>query len=334
MVTTRSVAKDIAYRAGIMDAYHELRNADSLTVVMFHRVLPADELARTDADPAYTVTPQFLEDCVEFLQRNYNVISLEDVLGALADAKRLPRHAALITFDDGWHDNLQYAVPTLSGTPWTIFVTAEAMCEPECWWQEVLLWAIRSHAASIEELWSRAEGVMSELPRLMPDSTYALLQKYAGLKPQHRSALLSPYRAALVLPASGQMMLSPDDFAALRKSGASIAAHASSHVPLTLLTQDSLERDLNRSRDLMTEWMGGAILPAMSMPHGRYNEAVLAAAKRSGYRLLFTSDPHLNPRSVSTVVGRIAIDMKDLADSRGRLDRGHMAAWLFRRERH
>jgi hypothetical protein len=84
----------------------------------------------------------------------------------------------------------------------------------------------------------------------------------------------------------------------------------------------------------MTEWMGGATLPAMSMPHGRYNKAVLAAAKRSGYRLLFTSDPHLNPRSVGTVVGRIAIDMKDLADSRGRLDRGHMAAWLFRRERH
>jgi peptidoglycan/xylan/chitin deacetylase (PgdA/CDA1 family) len=336
MVTMRSVAKDLAWRAGVMSAYHALHNAGSLTVVMFHRVLPAGQIALLKADSHYTVTPQFLEDCVKFLRQNYAVVSLEDVLAAQAAAEPLPVRAALITFDDGWYDNLKYAAPVLRGTPWTVFVAAEAMLHPECWWQEALLWAIRSHAMSIADLWVRAGAAISELPKTAPNDVYALLRKYSSLEPQQRNALLAP-QTQVLSSALDPMMLSPADLAVLRSAGASIAAHGASHVPLSLLSQDSLERDLGRSRDLLAEWLGEPIPPAMSIPHGSYNDAVLRAAERTGFRLVFTSDPFLNGcKQASTkgnLLGRIPLDMHDLSDWRGRLDRGRMAGWLFRRQR-
>ena len=55
----RAIGKLLAHRTGAMRAYHFRRNTETLTVLMFHRVLPEDELARVGADPLYTVTPGF-----------------------------------------------------------------------------------------------------------------------------------------------------------------------------------------------------------------------------------------------------------------------------------
>ena len=41
----RAIGKLFAYRTGAMRAYHFRRNTETLTVLMFHRVLPEDELA-------------------------------------------------------------------------------------------------------------------------------------------------------------------------------------------------------------------------------------------------------------------------------------------------
>ena len=79
-----------------------------------------------------------------FLRRHYAIVGLKEVLDAQARIKPLPRRAVLITFDDGWYDNLAHALPALAGTPWTLFAAANALLEPDCWWQETLLWTMRS----------------------------------------------------------------------------------------------------------------------------------------------------------------------------------------------
>src|SRR5215813_5204804 len=96
----RSIGKLLAHRTGSMRAHHFRRNTETLTVLMFHRVLPGEELARSGADPHYTVTPRFLRECVAFLRRHYVIVGLKEVLDAKARIKPLPRRAALITFDD------------------------------------------------------------------------------------------------------------------------------------------------------------------------------------------------------------------------------------------
>ena len=135
-MTLRALARPIAYRSGALGAYYARRNAATLTVLMFHRVLPEREMRHLGADPLYTVAPQFLADCIAFLRDHYTIVSLDDVLLSRARKKRLPRNSVLITFDDGWFDNVLYAAPALKGVPWLMFASTDAISQPDCWWQE------------------------------------------------------------------------------------------------------------------------------------------------------------------------------------------------------
>ena len=333
MVTLRARAKNLAYRSGALGAYHARRNARTLTVLMFHRVLPKSEVTATGADPLYTVTPQFLADCIAFLKKHYAIVGLEDLLKARNGSAPLPDNAALITFDDGWRDNLSYASPVLENLPWTIFVSTDALLNPDCWWQEVLLWSLRSGTATEQQLWRLSGG---EPQRNGGNVSHALLMRFAALPADVRDDLLAPYRTMLREKAVQKMMLAPADLAVLKRCGVSIGAHGASHLPMSLLSDGDAESDLCRARDLVIAWTDSQDAPTMSFPHGQYSAAVLRTARMLGYPLMFTSDPVLNACTGgwlgSDVLGRIPVDLHDVAGDSGRLDEAKLAAWLFLRQ--
>jgi peptidoglycan/xylan/chitin deacetylase (PgdA/CDA1 family) len=72
-----------------------------------------------------TVTPASFEKHLVYLKDNYEVIPLYDLAQRIKQKKLTGREAA-ITFDDGYRDNLTYALPLLEkyGLPATIFVTS------------------------------------------------------------------------------------------------------------------------------------------------------------------------------------------------------------------
>jgi peptidoglycan/xylan/chitin deacetylase (PgdA/CDA1 family) len=332
----RAIGKLLAHRTGALRAYHFRRNAETLTVIVFHRVLPEAELARTGADPLYTVTPRFLSDCVAFLRCHYAIVGLKEIVEARARIKPLPRRAALITFDDGWYDNLAHAMPALAGTPWTLFVATNALLEPNCWWQETLLWAIRSGNANFRQLWFAANSAAASNP--MPEEAegiYPLLLRYAALSPEKRTAALAPYEDKLRPVTCGRpMMLAPSDLKVLRNTGIDIGAHGDSHLPLSLL--ERADADLLRARTLLIEWLGQSASATLSFPHGQYDNRAVAAARALQYRLLFSSDQVLNQCKKGWIegdlLGRLALNMQSLVKKNGRLAPHKLAAWLFLRD--
>lgn len=317
-----------------MRAYHSRRNAATLTVLMFHRVLPDGERTKLGADPLYTVSPEFLSDCVAFLRKYYTLVSLDDVLLSYARVKALPPAAALITFDDGWYDNLAHALPTLGGAPWTLFAAADALLESDCWWQEALLWAVRSGSTDANAL-RRQAGCEFNNPGEEQDDTYSLMSCYAEIAPEKRDAILSPYKDMLRGRYEGQrMMLDPEGLMTLKNAGVEIGGHGASHLPMPLLSDAS--DDLKRGRSALADWTGSPGPTAMSFPHGRYNDGTIDAAREAGYRLLFTSEPQLNPCEGgwlrSDLIGRIPVDAHDIAGENGKMAPHKLAAWLFLRE--
>ena len=70
-------AKTLAYRAGALPAYHLWCNRDTLTVVTFHRVMPATERDSAGADPLWTMSTELFEAVLSFLARHYNPVTLK-----------------------------------------------------------------------------------------------------------------------------------------------------------------------------------------------------------------------------------------------------------------
>jgi peptidoglycan/xylan/chitin deacetylase (PgdA/CDA1 family) len=90
----------------------------SLRVLMYHKVndVPGNRL---------TVPVSLFDEQMDQLRElGYTVVDLDAVLAHYVDGKPLPEQAVLITFDDGYHDNLDNAARVLQkyGYPAVLFV--------------------------------------------------------------------------------------------------------------------------------------------------------------------------------------------------------------------
>ncbi len=336
-MNVKTLAKTAALRTGAFGLFHRARNRDRLTVLMFHRVLPPDLAARYAADPEYTVTPALLAEVLTFCKRHYNPVGLEDVLASREAIRPLPPYPLLVTFDDGWKDNIDYALPVLekAGVPWVLFAATEAVSSPGSWWQETLEWALRSGRASYDELWAAASGNGSTRSETRGSiRTISLLLRYGALAQEKREAILEPYSAAMREIYNGNIALDAADLKAMRKKGVGIGAHGSSHLMLSLV--DRAEKDIAAAREWLSANVDTTTENTISFPHGRYDSRTARAAREAGYRLLFAGDPVLNlcPRGwlASDIVGRVPITTGDVARADGSVMGERLAPRLFLRE--
>lgn len=97
------------------------RNGDGdgrLRVLMYHKVNDVP------GNPLSVPVSLFDEQMSQLRELGYVAVGLDDVLTYYRDGGELPRRPVLITFDDGYRDNLDHAAPVLErhGYPAVLFV--------------------------------------------------------------------------------------------------------------------------------------------------------------------------------------------------------------------
>jgi len=332
--TLRAVARSLASASGALALRHRWCNRGTLTVLMFHRVVVPGTPSARRADTCYALTAPVFAACLRFITRHYNVVGLADVLASRAGGPKLPPRALLITFDDGWADNLTVALPLLRAAhlPALLFVATDPVADPTpWWWQEVLMRVLREGRAGFTELWA-ASGSPPPAEPPAGERELRLLLHYDALSPEQRAAALAPWRDADIA-AEGRHMITPADLAALCAGGMAIGAHGAAHLPMSQLPDPA--SDIARARSALADWLADGTPSTFSFPHGRYNPAALAAAWAGGFRLVFTSDACLNAasqgRPEAALLGRISVDGGAITDAAGRFAPARMATWLFHR---
>lgn len=323
-------AKRIGHASGGFKAYHHLRNDRWLTVLCMHRVLPPNDPRYAEADKEWTITPKHLADTVTFVKRHFNVIALDELLDARRRGGPLPPRPLLLTFDDGWADNEEYAAPLLDAAkvPAVVFVTSDVVERKAPCWFDVLRMAHdggRLDEESWREIWA---GVGRTAPaERNKRQVEELLVVMAAMTQAEREKILAPCRPRL--EDGRQHMVTSKQLRRLRTRGFAIGAHGRTHQPLDRC--ENLVDELVEPRRRLEE-ITGAPVTTLALPHSRFTPEVLREAERAGYELVFTGAPELTPsQNVPFTIGRAAIISRYLEDKRGEIRGDRLATNLFRR---
>ncbi len=267
-----------------------------LTVLAYHRI--ADHL-----DPGFigyagnaSATPVEFADQMAWLSERFHPVTLDDVARAVEGSGVLPRRPVLVTFDDGYRDNLTAALPVLEryGVPATVFLATDHIgTETPFWWDQAA-WAL--HAASVGRV---NLPVLGEVD-LEPDRHLVTRRWVQAAKQLPNGSMRLavgelPAALGLSMPPSAfhGVALSWDDVAAMSERGVSFGGHTCSHPILTRINSATAAKEISRSVVRVAEAIGAPVM-AFAYPNGLrsdVNDAVEAAVAAAGVRLAFTLAP-------------------------------------------
>jgi peptidoglycan/xylan/chitin deacetylase (PgdA/CDA1 family) len=99
-----------------------------LTVIMYHYVR---DIKESNYPNIKGLEYEKFKFQLNYLQSNYNIIKIEDVVAAVLDGDPIPENSCLLTFDDGYKDHIDFVVPELNARrlQGTFFPPAKAILE-------------------------------------------------------------------------------------------------------------------------------------------------------------------------------------------------------------
>lgn len=270
-----------------------------LLTVMWHYVRDDTETPHVGAG---RVDPAAFERQLDVIARQRSVVSWPAVAIALAGGRRLPRNAALLTFDDGLVDHHRTVGPRLAARGWSglFFVTAR---EPG----ERLSVGHRIHVLLADS--SAKELRAAVLDRLDPHDRARFRaaedrEREAGVdeidvlkRPLQRdlSSVVGPILSTLIEERIGPegevadaLLLSPADIAGLRAAGMTIGGHGRRHLWFDWAPRDAVESEIADA----ARWLAPEPKPwAFAYPYGAAGPDGPSLLAEAGFTAAFRASP-------------------------------------------
>lgn len=335
--------KDLLTRLLPLGIYHRLRNRRTLTVVTFHRVLRRDDLRWSEALAEWTVSDEVLEECLLFFRRHYNLVGLQDVLTCLEGGRLLPPRSLLVTFDDGYSDNEECALPILlkHGVSAVLFLTSAFVDRRSRPWTEDLLSAYERGRVSLEEITELHRSLFGPVSGAPRDASVMLMDicaQWTALSDIDAEALCrAVLRHPLERTTSPAQMLTSEQVKRMHAAGIAIGAHGQTHN--SMARSSDLDTELHQPPHAISNLLGLAspdAINALAFPYGEHSERAVKRALDAGYELLFTFSSRLNPlphgRPGSRVLDRVNVSGPKLAPG-GATTPDRLARYFFLRPR-
>ncbi len=325
--------KQFLYYSGFLSLFHKVRNRKTLTVIMLHRVLSINDIRWKQADMDWTLSDIFYQDCLCFFNKHYNIISLDDINLFINKGTPLPDYALLVTFDDGWSDNYDYALDISQDNNINplLFVTTSSIGKKILSWQEALYsaWKVDLLSPSLIESISNLINYPKKVIYNEKD-IYGFINVIQASSSKIKTEVRElAYNLAGALPGKKQM-LSVGELKKLFDHGFSMGTHGVIHEPYTQV-KSALD-DMIKSKEQLSNMISSTNVTSMSFPHSQLNDSLINLAVEAGYTTLFTGDICLNrmKRSSYCILGRLNIDQSDFLSANGHLIPSAMAIYLFK----
>lgn len=257
-----------------------------LTVLAYHRVRPSG-LEASDYpfdESVFGPAEAEFDAQMQWLSWHADPIGEADLIEALAGKRKLPKRAVLVTFDDGYRDNHDLALPALKrhGVP-AIFFIAPALIDQ----RRLGFW---DHAA-----WA------SKLSGGSPAEFRALANDLKTTHAQDPDAALGELRRRLEVAAPSaeledRELMTWDQIRALKRQGMGIGSHGLTHRVLARLSPAEQWHEFTESKQRLEQRLEAPVrtvaFPAGSP--GAFTAETQRLAQEAGYLACFTYETGVN----------------------------------------
>lgn len=286
----KAAAATCLHLSGVLAMLRHLQPADRGLVLMFHRVLPREDM-HLCYDPHLVMAEDVFTALLELLARDYRVVSVAELLAGGHPSKK---QRVALTFDDAWEDTYSVACPLLKrhNLPATIFLCPQLMSNAEngAMLPEERFARIWDHAdvEAQQELVKRGTSAVAgpvraerkslsdALKLVSMDARLPLLaeleQEFSTPSPPHRS-LMTWNEARSVL-----------------RDGFTLGSHTLRHCTLPSENDSIIRQELVESRQEILAQTG--VLPdSLAYPNGAVNPRVEGLVREAGYSHAFSTAP-------------------------------------------
>jgi peptidoglycan/xylan/chitin deacetylase (PgdA/CDA1 family) len=270
-------------------------NDSSFIALIYHRIANT----ANSNDPISMVinasVSKFDEE-VNFLKRDFNIISAEEAVNALINKTVLPERGLLITFDDGYKDNYTNAFPVLKKykVPATIFLTTDSIDNYKDFiWKDKVAYLINKAQKSFMTIPGLATyNLMSVRKKNRAKISIIQYLEYRGDLEKNRviDSLCEDLKVDLKNKSPKGLYLSSEEILEMSRAGISFGSHSCSHPILSNISPGQAQDEIIKSKAKIEQIVGEKV-DFFAYPNGTkrdFNDRIIEILKDSGYKAAFT----------------------------------------------
>ncbi|MCF6258186.1 MAG: polysaccharide deacetylase family protein [Gammaproteobacteria bacterium] len=259
-----------------------------LLILFYHRVHPvADPLRPSDVDV------DTFDWQMEVLSRYFTPLALGHAVELLRQGK-LPANAVCVTFDDGYADNVEVALPVLQrwAVPATFFLTT-GFFGHGCMWNDRVIELLRNvdtQKLSLSNLRLGEYKITSMSDRLK--MVNSVLRQLKHLAFEERDQQVQRLENELNINVSYSPMMREEQVSVLIKSGMSVGAHTVNHPILSRISLDEAKQEIEtgkRQLEALTKKEVTLFAYPNGVPGKDYEAEHVGLVKAAGFDAAFST---------------------------------------------
>lgn len=261
--------------AAVARAYLAVRaERNALMPFLFHSLFRDEgEIARNVVEPLErTTVAQFREFVAYYLEHGYRFVSPEDLLATLDPARRY----ALITFDDGYYNNVlvrpileEFKVPAL------FFISTNHVRQNKCYWWDVFYRERLAQGATRQQIYRETVA----LKHLRTEQIEAqLVDRFGANALAPRGDIDRPF--------------APEELREFAKCPyVHLGNHTADHAILTNYTPQQVREQITGAQQALMA-MTGRTPVAIAYPNGAHDARIVEISRELGLKVGVTVRPH------------------------------------------
>lgn len=256
---------------------------------------------------------------LRYLEKNYHMISWDDLRDFILHKRPLPPDSCLLTFDDGTKDHVDIALPELvfRKIPAIFFVMGRQPEEGVAMVHKVQILTTKLGEAKFQsaflemcddatrelffkkEKWCLKEFPASKFDSLKFRTFKRVIGKFMFDKARSTLEILFSEQIGNEKEWASKLYLSDADLVKLQKAGMAIGGHGANHRWMSSLSAEEQTKEVEMSADRIKKFNSGPF--AFSYPYGDFNSSILEILQKNNFISAFTTQEKISHDDFFTI---------------------------------